>query len=170
MLHSRARRADDRISGGEREGWWWWQCDLESDTELLAASGGSREMSIRFLGYFVGRPISRFLYRYLENWAFQISSQFFPPSRFSRLHFDCTSWPAPRPPSYFSHYFSGSPPPLPLLLLFAPPAPLLFFLVLARSKRFYTRAKSRLSYLASLLGEDLSCGTLAASRRGCRST
>jgi len=23
MLHSRARRADDRTSGGEREGWWW---------------------------------------------------------------------------------------------------------------------------------------------------
>jgi len=110
-------------------------------------------------------------YRYLENWAFQISSQFFPPSRFSRLHFDCTSWPAPRPPSYFSHYFSGSPPPSPLLLLFLPPVAIpLFFFVLVRSKRFYTRAKSRLSYLASLLGEDLSCGTLAASRRGCQST
>lgn len=56
--------------------------------------------------------------------------------------------------------FTSSPPPLA-----APPASLL-----SRSKRFYTRAKSRLSYLASLLGEDLSCGTLVASRRGCRST
>lgn len=68
------------------------------------------------------------------------------------------------PRLYFSHYFSESPPsppPTPFL-------PLLLFLRfssrLVRSKRFYTRERSRLSYLASLLGEDLSCGTLAASR------
>jgi len=175
MLHSRARRADDRTREGKRGGGgkgWWWQCDLESDTELLAASGGSREMSIRFFGYFVGR---RYLASCTSNWTFQISSRFFPLSRFSRPAFRLylltrasalvvfltllfgvsTSFTSPPPP----------PPPLPL-----PPAPSLLSLVLACCKRFYTRAKSRLSYLASLLGEDLSCGTLAASRRGCRST
>lgn len=111
MLHSRARRADDRTSGGgERDGGGdnAISSPIRNCWRLRAALA---EMSIRFFGYFVGR---RYLASCTSNWAFQISSRLFPPSRFSRLRFDCTSWPAPRPSSYFSHYFSESPPPSPL--------------------------------------------------------
>lgn len=62
----------------EGGGWRWWQCDLESDTGLLAALRAAlREMSIRFLGYFAER---RYLASCSSNWAFQIFSQSFAPS------------------------------------------------------------------------------------------
>lgn len=125
-------------------------------------AGGSPRNEHKILGLFRRTPIPRFLYL---DWAFQIFSQSFPPSpppsRFSRPRLDRlhTSWPAPRLSSYFSRYVSES---LPLLHLFSSFSTSSWF---ARSKRSYTRARSRLSYLASLLGKDLSCGTFAASRR-----
>lgn len=152
MLHSRERRADDRTSverGGRGEGTGMVVVTMRSRIRYGIAGGFGRLSRNEHKILRLFRRTPRYLASYTSNWAFQISSRFFPPSRFSRLHFDCTSWPASWP-SYFSHYFSESPPPSPLP--FPPPLPpslpllllllfLLFFLVLARS--FQTLLHSR---------------------------
>lgn len=117
-------------------------------------------MSIRFFGYFAG---CRYLSRFLRHESSRSKYPSPVPSALSSVFRPVPLDPR-RGPRRISHItFRESPPPSPLP---SPPPPFAPSLLArswsARSKRFYARAKSRLSYLASLLGEDLSCGTHVA--------
>lgn len=178
MLHSRARRADDKTSGGGgKRGMAVVTMRSRVRYGIAGGSGRPSRNEHKILRLFRRTPISRFLYPRIER------SKYLPGSSrpLASLAYVSTVPLDPRlGPRRISHITFRS---LHLLRLFLLLLPLLLSLSLSRfcffspfsswlvrSKRFYIRAKSRLSYLASLLGEDLSCGTLAASRRGCRST
>lgn len=184
MLHSRARRADDRTSGEGRGGGGEGMAVVTMRSRVrYGIAGGSGRPSRnehKILRLFRRTPISRFLYPRIERSKYLPGSSSRP---LASLAYVSTVPLDPRlGPRRISHITFRSLHLLGLFLLLLPLSLTLslslfrpcffspFSSWLVRSKRFYTRAKSRLSYLASLLGEDLSCGTLAASRRGCRST
>lgn len=129
------------------------------------SSGGTREMNIRFFGYFAER-------RYLASCSPRIErSKYALP--FPRSSSRCVSTAPLDPcvgPRRISHITFRDLHLLHLHLLFSCSSSCSFSLRSAvPNAPTLAREIARLSYLASLLGENLSRGILAASRRGCRS-
>lgn len=149
MLQSSARRADDRTRR-----WRMAVVTMRSRVRYGIAGGSSRNEH-KILRLFRRTPISRFLYFELNvpNIFAILSALLRPPASLacvSSSHLLTRTSGSRR----ISHVTFRS---LHLLHL---------FLRMVRSFQtlLHSRERSRLSYLASLLGEDLSCGTLAASR------
>jgi len=148
-----AKKADDRTRRGKTA-----VVTMRSRVRYEIVGGfelRSRKMSIRFFGYFAEH---RYLAFRTLNWAFQISfrSSPFHPLVLHPLASLTYVLVAPLDPHLgprrISHITFRN-------LQLSSSLFLLRLLILIRFKLY-----SRLSYLASFLDEDLSCGTLAASR------